>query len=619
MLRIAVCIKQVPLIEDVNFDFERKTIRRDGPNVISAFDLRAIAMAVELKARHGADTTALTMAPPQGRDALAEALAMGLDRAIHLEDRGFAGADTLATARALAAWLERESFDLILLGKYSLDADTGQVGPELAEILDVAQLTGVRKLDLAGRTLRAERESDEGFDEVEAELPALITCAERLIQPIKLTPEMRAAAADKPIATVRLADLGDDARRFGRTGSPTSVEAVRVIEPTRRSGVRLDGRGDPAAAAEEAVALLNRLGVLSMPPLPRVAVKAGGRRSRPGKDVWIAAETDSLGHPTVVTLELATRAGQLAERLGGAVGALLFGAESARHVATLAGYGVDQAFMLDLPEDVAYAPDTAAAAVAAMVSERQPWGLFVPSSERGRDWAPRLAARLGLGLTGDAIGLDLDSHDRLVALKPAFGGNMIADIYSSTFPQMATVRAGMLELGEPAAARMAEVVTVRPAVLAPKIRLVSRHVLIDREIAPLERAEIVIGVGMGTGGPEGVAEARALALSLGGAMCATRKVCDKGWLPRQLQVGLTGKAVNARLYLALGIRGAENHTVGLKRAGTTIAVNNDPEAPIFRFADIGIIGDSRAVVPALTRAFASVRRPEAARAKAAPS
>jgi len=129
VLKIAVCIKQIPLVEEANFDATTKTIKRDGPNVISAYDLRAISLAVELKNRHTAETTVVTMGPPQARAALSDALAMGMDRAVHLEDRAFAGADTLATARALAIWLAREKFDLILLGKYSLDAETGQVGP----------------------------------------------------------------------------------------------------------------------------------------------------------------------------------------------------------------------------------------------------------------------------------------------------------------------------------------------------------------------------------------------------------------------------------------------------------------------------------------------------------
>ena len=194
MLKIAACIKQIPLVEDANFDPVTRTIRRDGVNVISAYDLRAVAQAVDLKNRLGAETVTLTMGPPQAREALTDTLAMGMDRAVHLQDRAFAGSDTLATARALAAWLKREHFDLILLGKYSLDAETGQVGPEIAELLGIPQITGVRKLTIDGNLIRAERESDEGVEEVECRMPALLTCAERLINPLKMDAASRESA-----------------------------------------------------------------------------------------------------------------------------------------------------------------------------------------------------------------------------------------------------------------------------------------------------------------------------------------------------------------------------------------------------------------------------------------
>jgi electron transfer flavoprotein alpha/beta subunit len=212
--KIAVCIKQIPLVEDANFDPVSRTIRRDGVNVISAYDLRAIAQAVDLKTRLGFETVVVTMGPPQAREALVDALGMGIDRAVHLQDRAFAGSDTLATARALAQWLKRESFDLILLGKYSLDAETGQVGPEIAELLGIAQITGVRKLELDGDRIVAERESDEGVEQVEAHMPALLTCAERLINPLKIDVKTREAAQSRIVESVTAAELDADAAQF---------------------------------------------------------------------------------------------------------------------------------------------------------------------------------------------------------------------------------------------------------------------------------------------------------------------------------------------------------------------------------------------------------------------
>ncbi len=604
MLRkIAVCIKQIPLIEDANFDPATKTIRRDGVNVISAFDLRAISIAVELKRRFGAETTVVTMGPPQTRAALVEALAAGIDRAVHLEDRAFAGSDTLATARALALWLRRGGFDLILLGKYSLDAETGQVGPEIAEMLGIAQITGVRKLDIDGATIRAERETDEGFDEIECRMPALLTCAERLAQPIKLKPADAAQAASKPIEVVRAADLDPDPSRFGSAGSPTWVREVRVREKTPPVAARLIDASDPARAAADIVEALDQLGALTPGAKSRRPVTAAVRRSSSGKDIWAACETNLKGEVTRASLELLSRGSELADKLGGAMAAIVIGRGMACHAELLASYGADRILLLDHPELDSYAPETTAAAMAEAVSNRKPWGLLIPASERGRDWAPRMAARLGLGLTGDAIDLELDDQKRMVAIKPAFGGNIVAPILCRTYPQMVTVRPGVLELGEPATSRRAELLTLRPEIAPALSRRLRTHSILDESLAPLEGADVIVGVGMGVGSAAGVEIVKELARVLGAGLCATRRATDAGWVPRQLQVGLTGKAIDPRLYIAVGIRGAPNHTVGTRRAKTVLAINNDPAAAIFEHATLGIVADWASIVPALVEAL----------------
>jgi electron transfer flavoprotein alpha subunit len=602
VLRIAVCIKQIPLIEDANFDPVTKTIRRDGVNVISAFDLRAISLAVEFKQSLGAHVTVATMGPPQARAALTDALAMGMDRAVHLEDRAFAGSDTLATARTLALWLKRENFDLIMLGKYSLDAETGQVGPEIAELLGLAQVTGVRKIRLDGRTIAAERESDEGYDEVECAMPAVLTCAERVAQPIRVKPEAAEQAHARPIETVRAAALDSDPVHFGAAGSPTWVQEVRAVESSHPQCRMIDA-GNPERAAREVRAALKAMGALSRGDKARRPVGATIRKPARGRDLWVACETDLAGAVTRGSLELLSHGDELAGRLGGALVAVGFPAAIARHAELLAGYGADHVVVLDHPALASYTPEAAAEAMAHLVRERTPWGVLLSASERGRDWGPRLAARLGLGLTGDAIGIELDGAGRMVALKPAFGGNIVAPILSRTFPQMATVRAGVLELAAANGAREAAVETVRPRLAPTLARTRAMHSLLDNSIAPLDGAQVVVGVGMGVGGPEGVAAAKDFARALGAGMCATRRVTDQGWMPRQLQVGLTGKAIDPRLYIAIGVRGAPNHTVGIKRAEVVVAINNDPEAPIFERATLGLVADWSVILPALAAAF----------------
>jgi electron transfer flavoprotein alpha subunit len=602
MRKVAVCIKQIPLVDDANFDPVTKTIRRDGINIIGAYDLTAIAEAVALKRQFGAETTVVTMGPPQARSALTDALAMGIDRAVHLEDRAFAGSDTLATARALALWLRREGFDLVLLGKYSLDAETGQVGPEIAELLGLPQVTGVCKLQLDGEMLRAERESDEGLEEVECELPALITCAERLSKPIGVRPKAREEAKLKPLAVVRATELSPDTAQFGLAGSPTWVQEVRTQEGPKVS-CEFIATPDPLEAARQLLDALERKKALSPRAIQRTRIAGAVRKSSPGKDIWIACEANMAGEITRGSLELLSSGDKLARSLGGAVFALGFPASIARHAALLASYGADRILALDHPELECYAPETITEAMANLVRERTPFALLLCASERGRDWGPRLAARLKLGLTGDAIGLELNSEGRLVALKPAFGGNIVAPILSKTYPQMATVRSGVMELAEPVPLRSAEVEIVRPALSPARSRVLNSQSILDPTIVPLESAEVVVGIGMGVDGPEGIERVKDLARVLGAAVCATRRVTDEGWMPRQLQVGLTGKTIEPRLYFAIGISGAPNHLIGIKRAGIVVAINEDREASIFERADIGLVGDWATLTPAIAQLF----------------
>jgi electron transfer flavoprotein alpha subunit len=600
MRRVAVCIKQIPVVDDANFDPVTKTIRRDGINIIGAYDLTAIAEAVALKRQFGADTTVITMGPPQARSALADALAMGIDRAVHLEDRAFAGSDTLATARALAMWLGREPFDLVLLGKYSLDAETGQVGPEIAELLGVPQITGVCTLQLDGKLLRAERESDEGIEQVECNLPAVITCAERLIKPIGVRPKAREEAKTKPLTIVRAAELTTNAAQFGLAGSPTWVQEVRTQEGPNVN-CQLIETADPIKAAKQLLQALEQRNALSPRVTQRTPVDVAIRQPASGKDIWVACEMNQAAEITRGSLELLSSADKLARNLGGAVFAVGFPASIARHASLLASYGADRVWVLDHPELERYAPEAVAEAMANLLQAHRPFALLLCASERGRDWGPRLAARLKLGLTGDAIGLELDGEGRLVALKPAFGGNIVAPILSKTYPQMATVRSGVMELAEPVPSRMAEVEIVRPALSPARSRVLDSRSILDPTIVPLEGAEIVVGIGMGVGGPAGIERVKDLARLLGAAVCATRRVTDEGWMPRQLQVGLTGKTIEPRLYFAIGISGAPNHLIGIKRAGTVVAINEDPDASIFQRADIGLVGDWAALAPAIAR------------------
>jgi electron transfer flavoprotein alpha subunit len=592
-MRIVVCVKWVPALGSMRFDPGTRRLVRDGvPGEVSGFDLRALGGALALRAAHGGEVAVLTMGPPGARDGLLECLALGADRALHLGDPLLAGSDTLATARALAAVLRREAPDLILFGRASTDAETGQVGPEVAEMLDLPQATAVRRieLDAAARTFVAERETDEGFETVEGALPAVVTAAEDLAEERFPSKAERQAALAKPIETLAAAAVGLAAADVGAEGSPTWVAGIEQVPSTRRGEI-LAGDSPEALAR----VLGERLRALAPARDDRPTLPA--RRPGAGPALWVVAEMDARG-PRPVTAELLAKAAELAARLGGAVEALVLG-EGAAHADALAAAGADRVLVAEGVALVPYTTDAHAAALAEAIRVRRPRLVLVPSTVRGRDLAPRVAARLGLGLTGDAIDLDLDAEGRVRQLKPAFGGTIVAPILSRTRPEMATVRPGLLRAARPDPARRAVVEALGVPTAAARVRVLEQRPLADAAAAALDAADLVLGVGRGIGGPAALPAIRALAARLGAALAATREVTDAGWLPKQHQVGLTGRAIAPRLYVALAVSGAPEHVVGLRRAGVVVAINKNAKAPIFKAADLGIVSDYAPLLPLL--------------------
>jgi electron transfer flavoprotein alpha subunit len=207
-----------------------------------------------------------------------------------------------------------------------------------------------------------------------------------------------------------------------------------------------------------------------------------------------------------------------------------------------------------------------------------------------------MALRLDAGLTGDAVGFGIN-RGRLIAWKPAFGGRLVAAITARSPVQLATVRPGILSLRTPRV--VAGAVEVERVTIQPRGRLEVTAEGRDDEIEALLTANTVVSVGTGVS-PDDYPKLQPLIRSLGAELAASRKVTDKGWLPRARQVGLTGQSVDPALFLAIGVSGKFNHMVGARGAGTIVAVNNDPDAPVFDWVDIGIVADWHEVVPLLT-------------------
>ena len=628
-MKIAVCIKQVPVVSLLKFDNETRRVVRDGvPSEVNPFDVLGMSLAVNLKQAHDAEVVVFTMGPPQARDALVQCLAMGADSAVHLNDRAFAGSDTLATARALALALARDEYDLIICGRNSVDAETGQVGAEIADMLDLPQVSGVRHLEIfsprvtspgtletssdisvaddmkTNGWLLAERVTDEGHDVMRCELPALITVTEDVAPEIYPRRAERQAAQDKPVETLAAADLSDDISVFGTDGSPTWVSEIYSIEPEREGVVVRDKPASEAVA--ELMAYLEERGVFdgSNDGPGAAAIERGGRRERGDVGaIWVVAETLG-GELRPVTTELLGRACELADELDTCVEAVLIGDDVARYADALTAYGADAVWLAQDARLVDYEVSQYTAVLADAIREHSPYAVLLGSTVMGRELAARLAGRLSLGLTGDCIGLEVDDEGRLVQLKPAFGGNIVAPILSNTKPYMATVRPGLLTPVAPDDSIEAVVRHISLDGLGEaRVRIVERVTDESAEGAELDSAHTIVSVGKGIGGPENLPLLRDLADALGAPLGATRDVTELGWLPRQYQIGLSGKSVSPNLYFAVALSGVFNHAVGIGKAGTVVAINSSARAPIFQSADFGIVGDYAEVVPELIRAL----------------
>lgn len=627
-LKIVVCIKQVPLLSALRFDPETHRLVREGvPLEVNELDVYALAEAVRLREMHGGEVVAMTMGPPQAHEALAAAIASGANRAVHLNDRAFGGADTAATARALAMAIEREQPDLVFCGRHSIDAETSQVGPEIAELLGIPQVSAAQKVDVAlldGRPCAiVTRETDEGSETLSAPLPALVTTAERLnegIWPDEQAIQAASALVDRYMV-VTAADLTLDTSLFGQAGSPTWVAGVEP-DNYRREGRILAG-DDPVALVDTLVAALEEQGLLgSKSPLAETTIDAqvsGGRQQAkkgetlPGRDVWVIAEYSPQGIRTV-TLELLGKGSELAAALQGELAAVLIGGPGIeQHAATLAAYGAERVYIATDPALQPYTTDGYTAVVSMAIRNSQPAIVLLGSTANGRDLAPRVAARLGLGLTGDCIDLGLDEQLRLVQYKPAFGNQILSSILSNTQPAMATLRPGMLRAARPDFTRIAAIEYLPTEGVAEQIRTsILGHEYKETGVNALESARTIVGIGIGAGEPEQYGPVLQLAGLLGAAVGATRNVTDKGWMPKQAQIGLTGRAVAPRLYLALGIRGAAEHIAGIRKAEFVVSINKNKRAAIFRHSDLGVVGDVHVLVPLLVERLKHTTRSRSA-------
>lgn len=321
----------------------------------------------------------------------------------------------------------------------------------------------------------------------------------------------------------------------------------------------------------------------------------------PGNVLVVAEHKD--GALKKVTFEMLGEGTRLVEKLGGVVEAALLGWGVSGVADALAHYGAARVYLADDPSLEKYSSESYTTVLSRLIQKAEPAVVLLAATTQGKDLASRVAARLGLGLASDCIVFEVVADGRLVITRPIYGGRAIATVIEKTTPQMATVRPNVMVPLEPDLSRAASVEKLAVETGDIRAKVIDLIQETGRQQVGLAEAEIIVSGGRGLKGPENFCLLEDLAGVLGAAVGASRAAVDAGWIDHSHQVGQTGRTVTPNLYIACGISGAVQHLAGMKTAKCIVAINKDPEAPIFRVADYGIVGDLFEVVPILTEEF----------------
>ena len=329
------------------------------------------------------------------------------------------------------------------------------------------------------------------------------------------------------------------------------------------------------------------------------------------KGVYVFAQQVD-GEVSSIAFELLGKAKDLAKDLNTDVTAVLLGSGIKGLADSLAEYGADKVIVVDDPELEVYRTEPYAHALSSVINEYKPEIMLVGATAIGRDLGPRVSARVATGLTADCTVLEIGDFtdtmtketipNQLLMTRPAFGGNTIATIACPyNRPQMATVRAGVMQKIDPVKGAKAEVIEYNPG-FTPDNKYVEILDIVKAvsDVEDIMDAKILVSGGRGVGSKENFKILQDLADVLGGTVSCSRAVVDNGWMPKDLQVGQTGKTVRPNVYFAIGISGAIQHAAGMEESDLIVAINKDETAPIFDIADYGLVGDLNKIVPQLT-------------------
>ena len=621
-----VLVKQVPDIKNIPneaWDWEKGTLKRGLlDNVCNELDKQALTFALRMREKHNGQTVSLTMGPPFAEEVLRYSLSIGADVGVLLTDRKLGGADTAATAYPLAQAIrkiEKEIFNgdknyIIVSGMQSVDGDTAQVPPQIAEGLGIVHIAYATSFSFDNGNLRVERITRRGTETVTPEnYPCMVTVTE-WAEPLNASFSRTRWAYSQKLYQWSAADINADESHIGLTGSRTNV--VRIFSPKeaiQRNCVFESDLGKLVRMLKESYSSKLEAAEEEEEETPKYHLPEGKKPDYKG-DIWVYAEQEG-GEINPATFELLGKAIELASPLDEKVGAVLVGKDIKELSKELIACGADKVYIAEheLLENFLPVPYTKAASE--LIEKYKPQMMLFSATPLGRELAPRVAYRTNSGLTADCTGLDIVDFKRgdreftgvLRQTRPALGGNVMASIITqNSTVQMSTARPGVMQALEPDNRRTGDVFEYAPNITESDLgaRIVSAE--LRQLTSELKDAAVIVAGGSGCKTKEGfdkcippLAESLGRFLGQEAMVGASRLAVESGFIDRSHQVGQTGQTVKPRVYVAAGISGAVQHLTGMQNSDIILAINKDPSARIFKVADFGIVGNLEEIVPEL--------------------
>ena len=619
-LRLAVLVKQVPDYLDLNLDHDSRIDRATAKAKLNSFCQRAVSKGVELASQLGADLYIFTMGPDRARSALQETFSWATSRDVtpHLVlvcDQAFAGSDTLATSHILTRAMSMfGTFDLILCGDRSLDSDTGEVPSQVAQLLGLDLLTGTLELEVTTYInadqpnpkleLRASLDHGEVVHKVIAFSPLVISCAERLCDPCKVDEEVFQDLDIEPyLSLVDSKSLGPGP--WGHKLSMTLVGPVERVPPVPRQARTI--YNDQLESVLELNLELGHNDDQNFEPNQFFEIH---EQHRSISSLFIF---DPYQLESSVSLLNASFSSLNAHKIDVTI------ACSDDHVSSPEILELAANPQVNSLEVLRFEPTSPPKDLAEALGRLGPVDLVIaPNSYFGREIAGRISVILNSGITGGAVSIELgqvkldDSTSNVVCKKPDFGGDYLATIFyrsKCAIVTMATnthrinplnynMRAQGPDLtsstSSPNNSRESQAAKSLPIARSSSLRVLSSKVVDDSSHLIDAKILICVGDGVDRGDYKMI---EAIANNIGASLVCTRRVCDRQLMPRSRQVGVTGRFVSPKLYLAVGVSGRPSHLAGVRHAGQIVAFNTDPDSPIAQHADLTFVGDWRQSLP----------------------